>query len=219
MSFNTSSTVDQDWRTLFRFLLSVIFAKPHELGYDPTMMKIRDDDGDIQYEIMVRSESGEEHRYRTVEVLSAPGEAYLIGRGTQVWKAMRVEDGQETGESIALKDAWVDDHREREGIIESRIRSDASSSDQGAILENRLVHVVCHGDVFVESVQDCTRLISPGDSPGVGSGPSSKHQVHYRIVYREIGTSLYEETSLAKVFRALGDVADGLSHDDYSEVG
>ncbi|KAJ3552849.1 hypothetical protein NM688_g3933 [Phlebia brevispora] len=203
-------------KTLFRILFSLMFANRPQIGFDPTMAPIHLDGGPTQYELTVRAHSGEEHVYRTMELLSEPSTHDLRGRGTRVWKAIKVQNGQGIGEPVALKDAWIDSYREREGVIDSRIRASAISEAQKGVLEMCLLTVLCHGDVFVANTLDTTLRLQ-GDSSLTehstsrhGIHPSGRYQVHYRIVYKEIGTSLYEVTSLATVCKALKEVAYSL---------
>ncbi|KAJ3559785.1 hypothetical protein NM688_g130 [Phlebia brevispora] len=205
----------KDWRTLFQFLLSVMFAEHHQVGYDPTITVIKWDEDDVQCEIAVQTIPGEEHRYRTLQPLSGQEQEYLIGRGTRVWKVIRIEDGHEVGEPVVLKEAWVDSHREREGFIQSRIRAAGASTEYAEALKKALVTVLCHGDVFVDGAQDATRSLSEHDPSNVDNAADDsdlfgKRQVHYRIVFKEVGTPLHDVTSLATVYKALGDVTYGL---------
>lgn len=112
-------TARQNWRTLFHFILSIVYAEPQDVGFDPTMTLLKQEDGTARYDILVRSETGEEQLYRTLELLHNQGAEYLVGRGTRVWKAVKIENGEEVGEPVVLKDAWVDHHRKREGTINS----------------------------------------------------------------------------------------------------
>lgn len=61
-----------------------------------------------QYEIKVREPPQTECVYRTVGVLSHVGADSLIGRGTRVWKARKLDEyGSPSGPECALKDVWV----------------------------------------------------------------------------------------------------------------
>ena len=198
-----------------------MFADPVALGFDPTMTCVPSDDKDAkgQYEILVQSANGATQTFRTYGVLHDGGGDEPVGRGTRVWKVRRVEHGEAFGELVALKDAWVDNHREREGCIDSRIRQSALSlpdADRDR-LEKCLLTVVTHGDVLVNGAADHTRLITiAGSAVPVGhankrGGPRSAPtlQTHYRIVYQEIGTPLRDEPSLAVIYKALAEVCGG----------
>ncbi|KAJ3552850.1 hypothetical protein NM688_g3932 [Phlebia brevispora] len=202
----------KDCKMLFHFLLSLLFADHPQLGYDPTMTPVSQEDGSTQYPITVRTQEGEEHVYQTMQLLSESSVDRLIGRGTRVWKAIEIQNGQETGDPVALKDAWVDSHREREGIIDSRIRSAPTTGPRLRAMS--LLTVLHHGDVFIGDAQDRTLVLQEAESSSVPITTlrkrSERYQVHYRIVCKEIGTPLYEATSLATVFRTLKEVAYGL---------
>ncbi len=187
-------------------------------------MKVLADPGQsTQYEIIVRSESGEEKTYRTLDSLSDSSTEQLLGRGTRVWKAIRTQDGKDCGEPVALKDAWVDHDRGREGDVFTRLRQSSISAAHTVVLDKCFLTVQCHGDVFISDHQDCT-WISPisqatptvSHAPVVGpSGaifadiPQDRRQVHYRVVFEEIGKPLSRETSLCTVFKILADAAVG----------
>lgn len=200
-----------------------MYAEPHHLGFDPTMTRLENGDGTAQYDIMVRTDTGEELVYRTIELLSTPDVAYTVGRGTRVWKAIKTEHGHITGEPVALKDCWVDSHREREGIINARIRAAATLPTPAYIIPRSLLTVLCHGDVVVSGIEDRTRVLQVHEeaaipSPRGSSDDSSldassvSEQVHYRIVFQEVGRDLTETTSLCVIFRALMDAANGAPH-------
>ncbi|THG93529.1 hypothetical protein EW026_g7729, partial [Hermanssonia centrifuga] len=172
---------------------------------------------DGRIEIVVQSENDGEELYRTINLLSDIGSADLIGRGTRVWKAVKVVNGEEFGEPVALKDSWVDYNRQREGAIHDRIRESIIAIGQAELFTQYFLTVECYGDVLVLDEQDRTRL--PQDH-SVSSSPelaatslsvhtSEYHQVHHRIVFKEVGLPLSKVTSLLEVFNALGDVVDG----------
>ena len=195
------------------------------LGFDPSMVPIRAKDGSLQYDITVHSSQGTHQVYRTIGVLFDGGSKVLLGRGTRVWEAMRLDDsGQAIGESVALKDCWVDSFREREGDITTRIRQSATTLDDEdrTKLGEMLLEIVGHGDVHVGGNPDRTQRSPTG--PHICSSPSCDHpapadddpecddkdQVHYRIVYAEVGQPLQDETSLLAIYKALMDACAGM---------
>ena len=172
------------------------------------MVPRRGSDGSIQYDVCVPSCDGP-HVYRTTDILYDGGFGTLAGRGTRVWKARRLDAaGEMTGEPVALKDAWVDRHREREGDISARIRQSSSvlEPEDHELLNNMLLTVLDHGDVYISGLPDRTRLL-----PTVVPQNEFSGQVHYRIVCAEVGIPLREETSLHAVYQALVDVCGGAS--------
>ena len=118
------------------------------------------------------------------------------------------------------------------------IYHEVSEEDQ-AILREYLLTMECHGDVFVNGERDQTpdqnalgsvaafhlqkaSLVPPRPLTSSVGLPPSVHiralpensrvyasKVHYRIVFREVGTSLYITRSLANVFQSLRDVIIG----------
>ena len=74
---------------MVKFFLSLLYAEPHELGWDPTIKRIspRDVKGPaVQYDIKVG-----DVWYRTQRLLSNAGAEVLRGRGTRVWEARKLE--------------------------------------------------------------------------------------------------------------------------------
>ena len=188
------------------------------------------EDGQPQYDIVVRTQNESTSVYRTNTVLSDRGGASLLGRGTRVWAARKVEHGQELGEVVALKDCWVDGHREREGSLNLRIRASgvtqaASSCDE---LDGALVKVSTFGDVYVAGMQDCTRLIPHGTKPQPRlissslTGPKQAEllvQVHTRIIYSDVGRPLTHVASLSFFFASLAKAVEGESRNQLSSTG
>ncbi|KAJ3555477.1 hypothetical protein NM688_g2556 [Phlebia brevispora] len=217
----------EDPTRLFKFVLSLTFAEPHMLGWDPTMTRI-DVDGQVQYDITVHPADSEPVIYRTLEVLFDSGASNALGRGTRVWKAVKIEDGNAVGDPVALKDAWVDGNRRREGDIYFQVMASDFLNKEYEQLQRCLVAVQSHGDVLIDQAQDKTPTFFRSDPPSEDThseAHQSSHsstarpaavnlgvhfQVHYRIVYKEVGESLAEATSLRTVFKALTDVVFGV---------
>lgn len=196
-----------------------MLAEHHELGFDPSVCLLRDDANGHQYDITVSS-AAEQTVYRTVSVLSDTTPDAIVGRGTRVWKAIRVENGTETGEPVALKDSWVDGGGGREGTTYTNILASTTGSKVTEILKKYLLTVLLDGDVFVNGVMDCTRIILPQsadnsshtdpDNENQRSVRPPSRQAHYRVVYEEVcEASLHYVASLHTVFKALGDACIG----------
>jgi hypothetical protein len=180
-----------------------------------------------------------ERIYRTSQTLSDHSADALRGRGTRVFEARLLDaKGNETGDPVAIKDVWLDNNRDREGDIMEEIFNEVSSEDK-IKLQQYLLTTECHGDVLIGGEQDqttqkstfgaaaefhlqSTSLIpqrsltsSVGLAPSVHmrapSEPSREYpqKVHYRIVFKEVGVSLYKVRSLASVFRSLYDTISG----------
>ncbi|PSS30941.1 hypothetical protein PHLCEN_2v2510 [Hermanssonia centrifuga] len=225
-----------DHETLIHFFLSLSYASPVQLGWDPT---IAIQEHDLQYRITVQSGDGTECVYRTLEVLSKSSASVLHGPGTRVWKAVRVVDGHDYGDPVVLKDCWVSCDRQREGTIHERLRNANSSDAFREAFENMFLTVEQHGDVVIDpGIQrqpDLTPLIMPPEEmkkngyniPPVSATlkpraarslwreityTKSRHErkVHYRIVFKEICKSIKHATSLQEVFKALGEICSAL---------
>ena len=135
------------------------------------------DDGSHQYDVLLRLEDGTCETYRTRRLLSDGGGVHLHGRGTRVWEAVRLENGKETADIVALKDSWVDDYRDREVSLNSRIRETAASQSERDMLREMMVQINAQGDVYVSDKLDRTRANSIGASFTIllASPPRSPH--------------------------------------------
>lgn len=201
----------QDHQYLFRFVLSCLLAEQHELGFDPTMVALPpDSEGNLQYDITVHSGRNTVQVYRTLDVIFDAGSDRVLGRGTRVWKAVRVEGDNPVGEPVVLKESWVDAYRAREGDIDVRIRMAALklTDDDRTRLNDVLLTILDHGDVRIGDKTDRTPLLEPSRKRKRKVSPN-EGQAHYRAVYQEVCTSLRDETSLSAVFDALIVICGG----------
>lgn len=167
----------------------------------------------MQYDIMVNVSPTATALYRTLDLLSHEGGALrVLSRGTRVWKAVKIVDGEPTGDPVALKDVWVDSDREREGDVVSQVLQSTYLSEN-ADMKIFFIPVHCHGDVIISGKKDRTpevvRYSRTDTIPGDPSDDERPSRVHYRIVYGEVGEPLSKVTSLYKVFRALKDAVIG----------
>ena len=173
-----------------------------------------------RYDIVVRSRCGEERVYRTTRSLFDGGADDVISKGTRVWEVLQVdiESGATIGEPVVLKDSWVGRHREREGDILARIRESTSAlnPEDRARLEDSLVTVIHHGDVYIADQIDYARLLPRKGTRSFCNLRQDRRrvdagQVHYRAVYQESGRPLHTESSLAKVYAAVAEVCRSMS--------
>lgn len=146
------------------FFVSLMYARPEELGYDPTITPARDPKAraNNQYDIVVRDVEGTSWMYRTTRLISSIGAESLRGRGTRVWEAQRLINGRPQGKSVALKDSWIDDHRDREAAILEKIIASASSVKDRETLVRHLLTIMCYGDVYVNGAKDSTKQLRRG---------------------------------------------------------
>ncbi|KAJ3554316.1 hypothetical protein NM688_g3173 [Phlebia brevispora] len=208
-----------DWKPFFQFWVRVMYADPRDLGFDLTVRLLEDDATEPRYEIEVRSSAEEVQVYRTLEVLSQGGQN-TVGGAARVWKAVKVENGEEVGEPVALKDSWVWEDRKREGHVDSSIRASCADDEQKAALGKSLLTVLAHGDVLIDGATDRTRAaVTPPKASGkvpdsLGRDPVTqpydRSRIHYRIVYKEVCEPLRSTSSLYTVFKTLSDACHGL---------
>lgn len=182
-----------------------------------------------QYDIVVSYASGGKVVYRTQRLVSDSGAQDLRGRGTRVWVARLLENGVECGEPVIVKDAWVDSELQREGVT----LEDFLSKDRPEILQDSadefFLTVMCHGDVHVANgideppQPDMTRTdLVHGASPPATPSPvfkcrigqhtpwSTRRKVHYRLVFKEVCTSIDDERCLKRIFDVLGEACAGM---------
>ena len=148
----------QDHETVIRLFVSLAFGTIPQLGYDPTVKRIKQD-GRAQYEFTVGIKT-----YRTVAVLSDFGADPLLGRGTRVFQVYDTDDSSQTPR--ALKDVWVEADCCREGHILTelfqKIRSTSHDEDFQAARRHFLT-VLCHGDVIIDGREDHTSHLLGGE--------------------------------------------------------
>ncbi|KAI0685242.1 hypothetical protein BC835DRAFT_1457931, partial [Cytidiella melzeri] len=159
----------EDHEKFVHFFLSQAYAEEHELGLDPTMTMVSAEPNKVpMYDIVVRvvskingREKIENQTYRTQKLINDDGAKALRGRGTRVWKVHRVVgkvvDFRKPG---VLKDAWVDEDREREGDILEAIRDQKCLSEVAkSALKSLFLTPIARGDVFVGNTPDGTRTL------------------------------------------------------------
>ncbi|KAI0922893.1 hypothetical protein AcV5_009760 [Taiwanofungus camphoratus] len=154
-------------RIVTSFFISLMYAKEHEIGWDPTMKFAKDGKGKIQYhsdgtpryDITVCTPEAEEVVYRTIGVLSDVGANAPLGRGTCVWEARKVVGNKEYSDPVALKDSWIDSDRDRKGDLSASLRDSASSEEDREDIDAHFLTVLHHGDVYIDGNADDTRTL------------------------------------------------------------
>ncbi|KAF7799154.1 hypothetical protein EIP86_010385 [Pleurotus ostreatoroseus] len=201
--------------TLVHFFLSVLYAEPHQLGWDDTMKLLPDG---LNYDITVRS-GGQNRTYRTQKLLADKGSRYVIGKGTRVWRAVLIEDEDEKGPPIALKDCWVALSRTREGEILRQIRRDilASSPDDQELVECLFPAAEWDGDVLTYYGEPDLTIIIPehissvrdvSEQEDCTSSRASSHGafVHYRLILSPASERPVEhESSAVLIYKTLAN--------------
>lgn len=150
--YRRAAPVVQDARRFVEFLLRIMYASESDLGWDTTIERSLDADGNAQFDISV---SGK--KYRTTRLLSSIGADSLRGRGTRVWEVKEIDKNDKCiGEPLVLKDSWVDSDRDREWQVLEKIRKSAIDGFHHYSFKNHLPHVREHGDVLVNGKPDDT---------------------------------------------------------------
>jgi hypothetical protein len=81
----------------------------------------------------------------------------LLGRGTRVFEARKLDDeGNPVGDTVATKDVWGDDDREREGTVREKSHQGARGEDK-VLIEKYFLTVLDHGDVVINGQVDHIR--------------------------------------------------------------
>ncbi|KAJ3559365.1 hypothetical protein NM688_g393 [Phlebia brevispora] len=211
---------------VIHFFLSLLYADPLELGWDPTMQSLSDGHN---FDITIISEDGEARVYRTSALISDSSAQSVRSRATRVWKAIRLEDGEESGEPVALKDTWVEPEQQAEGTVIKAVR-DAVSLGNNNLADQVFPRVEWHGDVVLgddRRILDCTRsFLSMGKATQertrrditASAKPSATNKsglpsqlVHYRIVYSQLcHNNIHTQVSLPKIFCGLAQIARAL---------
>ncbi|KAI0086025.1 hypothetical protein BDY19DRAFT_996211 [Irpex rosettiformis] len=166
----------QDHATLAHFLLSQMYAKRHELGYDTTIrppsdvqLRVRNQwDVKVHYDEeegagckrkRTRSQTcKQEITFRTTGLISSIGAKGVRGRGTRVWQGQTLVNGQMQPDSdeMVMKEYWVDSDRMREAEIWRRILEDAVTEEDRELLKRHLLTPLYSGDVVVDGKLDTT---------------------------------------------------------------
>ncbi|KAF9515424.1 hypothetical protein BS47DRAFT_1293887, partial [Hydnum rufescens UP504] len=102
---------------LVELFAAFAFANRRSLSFDPTVMH---PPGDLtQFIIMVHPhDSKKPRRFHTRQIILLFGAEPLQGPGTHVFEAIEVDEGgKEKGNSVFLRDIWIDHDHLREGAI------------------------------------------------------------------------------------------------------
>ena len=225
---------------MVRVFLALLFAEPYELGWDTTVRLVKQPRGPTQYDYTVENADGRQVVYRTIEPM-APMDPNIHGKGTRVWKAVRLEHGRPCGAPVLLKDVWIHEELSREGQIMADIRRSDVSKGAQEVFARTLLTVVDDGDVKIHPSTgpnpphlDCTRLHASNarayqyaqpyldsrfEPPNLSrdfsmdsvteSRAIEGRKVHYRIVFKELCTTLHAKTPLHVIGKALRDICEG----------
>lgn len=180
------------------------------------------------YDITVHDSGGETAVYRTLKLLSDSGATQgPHTRGTRIWKVLRLVDGKVSGDPVVLKDSWVSEKRQRESTNLRELLETELPEELDRVAKISFLTLQTSGDVYLDNKRehvDRTLLLEPA-SPDTSLADTSEepsssalvsqeevhHKVHHRVVFEEIGTPLYSETSLQTIFESLAQTSEGTS--------
>ncbi|KAJ3711494.1 hypothetical protein C8R42DRAFT_688781 [Lentinula raphanica] len=214
---------------LVRIFLSFAFSSAEDMGWDPTITFSHDDMNGRQYHFLV-----DQHIYRSIEQLCDRSAEDPLGRATRVWK---VRDAQ--GEVHVLKDLWLEIDCQGEHVIYERIVNDVehfAPPDTGMKAKKCVVDrmltplehcrvkvcdkvddtiVVMLRGYAIANTQHTTYLSDPSEFSSreqescSGDAQPSTQKYHYRIVFQEYATTLYDERNLANILHAIVGILIG----------
>jgi hypothetical protein len=119
-----------------------------ELGWDPTVERIRDGEG-FQYKFTIGNEV-----FTTTRELATYGADSMVGRGTRVYEATDAE-----GKKVAVKDSWREAGRQSEGEILENILASCAKKLQAEELADAKRHFIAvrlWKDVIINNTPDET---------------------------------------------------------------
>ena len=206
--------------------LRIALASPEQLGFDPTVRRhelwkpthgpsLRD-----CYDIDVSSPTGAIRTFRTTgsKLLYGLGQAAIQGRGTRVWIVNEVIDDEVGEASYVLKDVWIQP-RERtpwqlEGSAYEAVSSFIDDHPEFEDCRENFLSVVTHGlvpggdtDVMHHGLANI--WLHPMAHSWDKRGPLYQRKLHYRIVFKEIGTPLWRLGSDDTAFTAISGAVRG----------
>ncbi|KAF8870635.1 hypothetical protein CPB85DRAFT_1569553 [Mucidula mucida] len=104
-----------------RFVIFMTFADVIDLGYDPTVTRIRDENADIQYVFEVNGKF-----YRSVRSLDESSARDVVTRATRVWAARECDPITKefiSEHEVVVKDVWLYTGAQGEKAIQDEIYS------------------------------------------------------------------------------------------------
>ncbi|KAJ7075105.1 hypothetical protein B0H15DRAFT_917164, partial [Mycena belliarum] len=191
---------------LVQLFLTLAFASQEELGYDESMTQFKDNCGAVQYKIQVG-----EAFYVTTKLLSDHRHDAACGRTTRVWEAYREDNPERT--PVALKDLWTSTGAIQEGTQLLDLHEKLHALEDPGTPHppgQYFLTVLDHGYVQTSNGEDDHTIdnMTRGCFPPT-DGPSYS-RMHYRIVFKEVGTPVHNLQCLSEVMRALADATQAL---------
>lgn len=142
MSFLSLSNpgFSQNPQILIQYFYALMYATQEELGYDLSMTRALDENGEVQYRIKV-----DDKLYQTIKPLSDFKADVIQGRATRVWEVKEFVDNELVGEPRALKDFWLDAEAKTEKELWDELAEEAGKNEEDkAIFEKHFMKFV-HG--------------------------------------------------------------------------
>ncbi|KAG9007890.1 hypothetical protein FRB90_009170 [Tulasnella sp. 427] len=105
-----------EYRLFIKIMLIFLFADQQKLGYDQSVRRCIDVQGDLCFVYQVNGKY-----YKTVRSIFEPRSLCITGRGTRVWQVVEVKSFDdltpplEGGPDMVLKDVWLDKGAMTEG--------------------------------------------------------------------------------------------------------
>lgn len=145
--------VSQEPETLVELVLSIAFASPEELGWDPTIQPVFDSERrngpGICWKITVNV-GDDLQAFTADEIISDVGAQALCGRGSRIFRAY-----DSKGVRVILKDSWREEDTESEGDVLDDIMGQLKLivADEEMLVARQALFLTtrCHGDVLLGS--------------------------------------------------------------------
>ncbi|KAF9010406.1 hypothetical protein BDZ89DRAFT_1078134 [Hymenopellis radicata] len=136
-------------RDLIRFIIFMMFSPLEKLGYDPTVVRVRDEDNGIQYQFTVG-----DTKYQTVRCIDEASALDIVTRATRVWAVRELDaDDQPFGEVKVLKDVWLYCNAKSEKDIQDEIFTALRELDEIGVPEDQRPPTSSSGATMAEDAK------------------------------------------------------------------
>ncbi|KAJ4475571.1 hypothetical protein J3R30DRAFT_3405839 [Lentinula aciculospora] len=175
--------------------------------------------------------------YTTLEVLADAAAESPLGRATRVWKVTDDAGNAHVLKDVWLDSNRMEEHSIQQAILED-VQCMKNGQRFVEVLKNYMFTPIAYGKVCIDNVEDDTTevmldgynpaelvtvpLITPAptataksrsmglSTPTVGDTLYHLPRYHYRILFEEYATTIYEEQSLDDIFHAIAEVIKAL---------
>ncbi|KAF9020602.1 hypothetical protein BDZ89DRAFT_1072116 [Hymenopellis radicata] len=136
-------------RDLIRFIIFMMFSPLEKLGYDPTVVRVRDEDNKIQYQFTVG-----DTKYQTVRCIDEASALDIVTRATRVWAVQELDaDNQPSGDVKVLKDVWLYCNAKSEKDIQDEIFTALRELDKIGVPEDQRPPTSSSGATMAEDAK------------------------------------------------------------------